>query len=578
MYNIANKSKACNESLINRKRKMVENKFSVVCQGFIRGIGILMVGYLFLQGLFTICCVERVAEKTYYIQNNVFVQLLGIVAALVVVRLLTGERLKRFWDKWGHLSVCACLLAVVLFLFFWVYHTQFWYASDMEKIYQNAGLMLEGNYSGWEPGGYLYMWPHQNGLLLLVALLLRFFTVDQSFLVLYGLNIIAFAATVLAMLYSLKYLYKDKNMYCLQTLLLVFYFPYSFFCLMLYGNVLGFAFACVSMALLFAYFEKPYIGKVIGSALCMSVAICLKQNNLIVMIGFLMVLVFQCIIGVGKRKKLGVGILVYLGLVLLCIQIPNSVIEQITGIEVSGGNTRWAHVAMGLMEENATPGWYNGYNEQVFRENGYDKESTAVVARERVEEILGEFAEHPSVGWRFFNYKLASEWSNPTFECFNIQNARSTGLELNSLIKSTINDGGKINLLYIYLFDIVQSAVLFGVLMYLILEKKINWHQLLFCILFIGGFLFFAVWEAKSQYVVYFFFLLIPYCVPGYRMVWKAFKDKQFVPFIVLGAMILFIALSDAQWVQDSFKIQGDTEAYYEYIHQYNQNFLWLRF
>ena len=40
-------------------------------------------------------------------------------------------------------------------------------------------------------------------------------------------------------------------------------------------------------------------------------------------------------------------------------------------------------------------------------------------------------------------------------------------------------------------------------------------HRLLLPTIFIGGFLFHLFWEAKSQYTITYFVLLMPYCAKG---------------------------------------------------------------
>ena len=96
----------------------------------------------------------------------------------------------------------------------------------------------------------------------------------------------------------------------------------------------------------------------------------------------------------------------------------------------------------------------------------------------------------PAYMCRFFNAKLASEWNNPTSDCFLIQNYRLTSLELKSIIKSTINDGGKLNIIFTFLFDIQQAVFMFGILIYFINYKNADLKQLLAGMLFIGAFIF----------------------------------------------------------------------------------------
>lgn len=67
-------------------------------------------------------------------------------------------------------------------------------------------------------------------------------------------------------------------------------------------------------------------------------------------------------------------------------------------------------------------------------------------------------------------------WNNPTFESFTLQSNKVSNVELSPLVKSTIFDDGKINILLIAFFDVCQSLYLFGILMYLITEKSRYWR------------------------------------------------------------------------------------------------------
>ena len=65
--------------------------------------------------------------------------------------------------------------------------------------------------------------------------------------------------------------------------------------------------------------------------------------------------------------------------------------------------------------------------------------------------------------------------------------------------------------------NIVQTLILFGTLLFMIINfKNTNYTQLVFAIIFIGGFMFHMIWEAKCQYTLTYFVLLIPYSIKGY--------------------------------------------------------------
>ena len=66
--------------------------------------------------------------------------------------------------------------------------------------------------------------------------------------------------------------------------------------------------------------------------------------------------------------------------------------------------------------------------------------------------------------------------------------------------------------------NILQTLILFGTIMYILIDsKKIKFKELIFAIIFIGGFVFHLIWEAKCQYTITYFVLLIPYSIVGYK-------------------------------------------------------------
>ncbi|MCD7836250.1 MAG: hypothetical protein LUG83_06320, partial [Lachnospiraceae bacterium] len=494
--------------------KTYKEKINAVCCMAVRVTGIIFVGYIFLQGLFTICLIQRVEEKTYYISNNTVSQITGIVLFCILTYFFAGkglsELIKRHGDTWFKLVFVLVLAALGI----WLLMTRFWYFGDMEKVYQYAGMLNAGDFSGWLPGGYPYMWSQQNGLILFVSLLLRFFDKDTSYIVFYFINLFFYGVMTVSFYSSMKTLFKDRDIYIIQLLMLVLYFPYAFFITLLYGDVIGFSFGAAAAALLLKYLDTRRNVHIVLSCVCIIFAVIFKQNSLIIFVGASIMLIHDMAVGFNKKKLLSCA--VYIILALIGFGLPKVIIEQAGGNKIDGGNSKWANIAMGLQECDKAPGWYNCYEEEVFAANNYDGDATAAEAKRELAERLKYFAQNPGYAWEFINKKLASEWNNPTFECFHIQNWRGSSIELSGFVKSIINDGGKLNIILIYILDICQSVVLFGVLMYLIGDDSQDLRRLFFIILFIGGFMFFTVWEAKCRYTVPFYLMLIPYAWPGY--------------------------------------------------------------
>ncbi len=65
---------------------------------FIRILGTAVAGYLFLQGLFTICTIQHVTERTFYVRNHALYAVAGI-AVYCAVTYLRGRGLSE--AAWG---------------------------------------------------------------------------------------------------------------------------------------------------------------------------------------------------------------------------------------------------------------------------------------------------------------------------------------------------------------------------------------------------------------------------------------------------------------------------------------------
>ena len=553
------------------------SRFFVRC---IRFLGIAIVGYLFLQGLFTVCTIQSVTERTFFVKSHVLYAVMGImifVLAFWVLYRFGGSVLERY----GSILVWGSMLISGIFLIWWISQTQFWYWGDEEKIFQHAQMYLEGDYQGWMPGGYAYMWKHQNGMILFVALLLKYFDLSGTYWVLRVLNVLFYELTLFCLWQILRKLFADKKIVVIQLVLLILFFPYGFYCIMLYGNVIGLGFAVLAVYCMVAYLETRDVKYLCGSAISMILSIIFKQNDAIIFVGLLMLMILQPVQDEKfSLKKAGI-VGAFALAVLAGIQLPNILVEARTGIDLTGtGNSVFAHIAMGLQDSEDAPGWYNTYNEAVFAECGYNKEETAGAARKSISNTLQNYAQNPMAGWSFIHRKLASEWNNPTFEGFHMQNARMTTVELSSMVRSAINDGGKLNILLTFFLDIYESVVLFGILLYLAMAKDADIRELFFIVLLIGGFVFFAVWEAKGRYVAPFYLMVIPYAAVGYQKLLAGGRRFETTKKLILTLVVLtvFVFFCNSDIVTNSLKLGSQSEEYYNYIHEYNSNFVNFRY
>ena len=248
-------------------------------------------------------------------------------------------------------------------------------------------------------------------------------------------------------------------------------------------------------------------------------------------------------------------------------------ISSVTGRTVSDGAPMIAWVQMGLEESKRGPGWYNGYQVKLFQKADGDADLAAAWAQADLRRTISDMAGEPAKAADFFVRKIESIWAEPTLQSLCIQEVGNTSWAEGSPPWELFKEEGGLNRLYVFAANLVQTFVyamacvwvIAGmsakgsrskhVLMKRTWEKRIEaekaektvkavkkqgmetvwesqergepdrWGMLLPGIVFIGGFLFHLVWEAKGQYSVVYFMLLLPYAYLGMERVADVFLD-----------------------------------------------------
>ena len=82
----------------------------------------------------------------------------------------------------------------------------------------------------------------------------------------------------------------------------------------------------------------------------------------------------------------------------------------------------------------------------------------------------------------------------------------------------------------------------------------------------IGAFVFWTFWETKCRYVLPYFLFIMPYSVIGYCNLLRQWKCKIVRASLgVIVALILLMNVSGFSIMNESMKINNDTEEYYEF-------------
>lgn len=418
------------------------------------------------------------------------------------------------------------LIAVAGFYLVWLLAMLIWGGSDSRMSMASARLLLSGDTSPWEPctflygggpAGYAYTYPVQNGLILYMvpaAFLFR----EAAPYVLQAFNIGFFFLGVLCLGKMLTACcgsreYSDRRH---MVLLMCVFLPFSFYFLFVYGTMPGFGLACLGMERAQRYAGEGRKRDIWIGAAAICGAVLLKSNYLIVLVGIVLYLMAR---GLFDRKiKTAAAALVVIAVYIIGSRGMNTGLSLLTGHPTSGGIPMIAWAEMGLQEGKRGPGWYNGYHVRIFTENEGDAERTKERAKQDLRQTAEEFLSDPSSAADFFVRKTESIWAEPTFQSLWIQEIGGESWLIPGIADSLLKKGGLLNMMYVGAANMLQTLIYAGAFLWILLgRRQMSWESLLPGMIVIGGFLFHLVWEAKGQYTVFYFFLLIPYAFWGIR-------------------------------------------------------------
>ena len=548
-------------------QKWIVNAGNVVVYSF---LGIICF-YLFLSSIYSTCVIWYDTEKTYYIKDFPILMLLGLLG-VTGLGVLMHRLYSRLMSKSNGILVILTLLWFVLITVF-VRNTDIDLVYDQRIVYEGTQSFISGNYEMWQQDGYFSWYPFQNGLVLLYTPLMLVFG-ENTYWAVQGVNVIYYLLLAIGF-YGLAKHFFQKGVALVTYAGVLFFLPLWGYVKYLYGNLPGLSLGIWAIYLIVVYMGKEKLRYLLGSAGCIFMAVLYKNNFLIYAIAICLVLIVEAI----RQKKLKYVLTVMLlaGIVLVGMKVPSWVMHRITGCITDQGIPSSYWVAMGLRESNVAPGWYNGDSVKLFAENGYSVQRMDKDAWESISDSLMLFRQEKDYALRFFNRKVASIWNNPTFEGFAIVVKGNLHGTLEYWMKDILYSGGIVNTILTVVLDIVQSIYLFGMVLYLMYcRKQHELRKAIPLVAFIGGFIFHIFWEAKCQYTIIFFVLLIPYAFEGYRQcannvcnwlnkkekVTHLMKKKGIWAFGVLLAFIFLIAVWDNTFFSSTIKLEGEEGDY----------------
>ncbi|MBO6253073.1 MAG: glycosyltransferase family 39 protein, partial [Bacteroidaceae bacterium] len=410
-----------------------------------------------------------------------------------------------------------------------------------------------GDYSSLtEPGGYLFTWPFQLGYVGF-GQIMHFLFGESNYLAWDIVQLLSILATIY-LLYQITWeLFEDEVICGIMAVVSCGALFFYNFVTYIYGDIISMAPQTLALYMMVLYVKRERAGYALVAAISIAVAILLKTNCEIALIAILMVLLSSAIPEVQKSKKVALYTdhvkgrrtytskrivskvaltVVFLAMTMLLKNALDTYYCKLAGLStIPDGSPAWSHIAMGLQESELEDGWYNGYNYQVFGENNFDSEATAIAAQHNIAETLRGFVNSPLHGAKFFARKFTTQWADSVCISTHDLDLVSRHVDVQSPLRDYLVFGSDKGCpLLIWIMNVFMPVCYIGVAVYLfgILKGRAVSHQeMLILILIFGGIVFHEFWEGSSRYAMRYYIYWLPYAAYGIKVILNAIPFRK---------------------------------------------------
>ena len=390
---------------------------------------IMVLWSVIMLGLFFVCIIETVDlvgdMDVSFNSDSPVINILCILVFMLIAAAITlmvkrfiPDRVINSIRKNRNIIGIIITAAVGIFLVWWISITHYEPVSDQILCFEMARQFIDGNYSNWSTG-YMSVYPFQNGIVMFDVMLLGMFG-DSAYIAFQYVNVAFFINAVVSMYVISRYIFKENSSIWTWLVTVTFY-PFAMYVVFCYGTMTGFSLAMTAAMFMFIYFDRRKLVYMIPCGIAMTLSLIMKSNYAIVLVGIALYLLFDSVM--TKKLKSTIGLVIVLAIYIAGSRSFNIAVEKLTDTPLAQGIPKIAWVAMGMNESVNTPGWFDNYNGYVYEKNNRDQDATVAEAishiKQRGKAIL---TTNPL---RFYYKKITSQWNNPTWECFDMQERES---------------------------------------------------------------------------------------------------------------------------------------------------------
>ncbi|OOM78720.1 glycosyltransferase family 39 protein [Clostridium sp. BL-8] len=507
---------------------------------------------IFFMGLFIVSSFFVRAKYNSYVYGDrpilqrqnlgIFILLITVIIILNIILYKLSLKLNKYRKKFVislTLLFSFFIQIIIIFLF-----TKLPEADSKTVLSLALNMLYKNDYSSFQHGGYLYMFPFNYSTVLYLKGLLSIF--PNNYLVIKIFNIV-FTLVTTFMIYLI---YKEINHKSKDNDygILIFaaaYIPSLLMSNYIYNDIIATTLLTTAIYFLIRFVKEKAFKDIIISSILLSIGNYFRSIGVLILIaGVIYILLNTTEIG---RKQ----VLKALCVLVLLFNIPNliqNISLQATGVVSESVSKNSAPIYMWLnmgMNKDTFGYWDNMKSYTIYQRQGnYDKEKSTELFKSEISNKLSSMSFSDLVNL-YYN-KLIWTWTEGTYqiETYGIGNGASsnsrqriarenTGYSYPTFATNLFKGDSKyrsgLNWI-LYVTNFLMYCFIFTRLISSLRSKR---YDEVFLNLVILGFIgFYILWEIKSRYLYPIYPLLIILSYMGFKDVYEFILKKNFLQFI----------------------------------------------
>ena len=285
-----------------------------------------------------------------------------------------------------------------------------------------------------------------------------------------------------------------------------------------YGDLpsLALAIFCVYYIMKFAQ-DKKLKFAIIASIFSMF-SYMMRMNSLIFIIATVIYLLFNLFSKIKEKtaKENIINLIVIIGYIIISIlpsQLVNNYYINKYDLDKSKTYPTISYFLLAMEEAPRGNGWYN---ESIGEPALKDPEGVKEEYINRIKERLEYFGENLGYTFDFYTKKLASMWTENTYSAI-----RNNTFKENDPLENIIAP------LTFYQKVLLILSCICSIIVLIQNRKNLTPELIYLLLIFMGGFAFHILWEAKSRYIIPYIVVLIPIASIKINKVTRNKKEKE---------------------------------------------------